>query len=203
MNFKKFLYDKRGVSKFLEMLLIFPLIFYIFFYSYYELLAFTVNGAMQDSVNILTREIISEKSLDNALHKTAKMVVQKRIDSDYQINRLVIYSTKNSNVSYIIDFGENFNRYVDYTNRTFNITDYRKDNNIPLSTWDTYNENWKIGNDIELIIKNDLRNNVMKEMMTFRIWDFEKREFVNLSFNINTIAISNSRRVISNENTGR
>lgn len=203
MNFKKFLYDKRGVSKFLEMLLIFPLIFYIFFYSYYELLAFTVNGAMQDSVNILTREIISEKSLDNALHKTAKMVVQKRIDSDYQINRLVIYSTKNSNVSYIIDFGENFNRYVDYTNRTFNITDYRKDNNIPLSTWDAYNENWKIGNDIELIIKNDLRNNVMKEMMTFRIWDFEKREFVNLSFNINTIAISNSRRVISNENTGR
>lgn len=203
MIFKKFFKDKRGVSKFLEMLLIFPLLLYIFFYSYYELLAFTVNGAMQDSVNVLTREIISEKSLDNALHKTAKMVANERINKNYQINRMVIYSTKNSNVSYIIDFGDNFNRYVDLSSKTFNITNYREDNNIPLSTWNTYNENWKIGNDIELVIKNDLRNNVMKNMMTFRIWDFEKKEFVNLTFNINTIAISNSRRVISNENTGR
>ena len=191
----KLLKNKKGASRFIEMLMITPFAIYIILFSLFKLVNFLNYNALNNETQRYTREIITCTSLSNALNSLAEL----NQGSDTQIARIeIINAYSNADTKVELNFGSaqtgsKFKQYIKQDG-TFDLIQYNNNN----FDYKFIEKSWQIGSIIAVYTFHDYAESTFGKLNDFAVVTVNgKKE--KLSFGIETTLTAYSKQVISNQ----
>lgn len=161
--------DKKGASKFFEMLMLAPFCIYIVLLSLYKIVGMIAYDNLIDYTATLSREAIVEKDLSYALNELAEIaynspeyqVLEIRIClSDYSYPQTLTFAKTGTTGSFV-SYCKTENNEI-----KFDVNTFKKS----ISNYEEFNTMWKIGNIIQVSCYQDLKTNLFKKMTTVTLW---------------------------------
>lgn len=200
----RFFKNKKGATV-IETIMLFPFAMYLILFTTFKLISYTAISNAYQLTTDYTRAIIVCKTGEEAFNKLAYHVYDKTNEERHTKTNDSITSIKITRKGSTDSITFTFDMYKEGSNTFANFCSI-KDGIVVFDymTFENKNSNaklinnyWSEGSLIEITVRRDLTTDVLKDALSFRLYDFSTGESKVMTMGINTDVKVSASNVIS------